>query len=247
MITNSVIVDLVRDLAVNFSPSLLEDFIFAKFPDFDFKNALLTDFCENTRIADLFPEISLLGTTKLADDTIFCVVSARHSGELSDRSSKIKQFDLAKRILSCLSYDAGFFVFYDDSSNFRFSLVFSIYKGTRREFSHWKRFTYFIKKGKPYHTFLRALSELDCSTLGSISDAFSTLPLTKEFYSEIQNWYFWALDSNSVWFPGKSKEDNLIRLITRLIFVWFLKEKDLVPKEIFDINFLKDIIKNFPN
>jgi len=46
---------------------------------------------------------------------------------------------------------------------------------------------------------------------------------------------------DNVEFPddaGKDKEvrnaTSVIRLITRLIFVWFLKEKGLVPDELFD-------------
>lgn len=37
----------------------------------------------------------------------------------------------------------------------------------------------------------------------------------------------------------------MIRLITRLIFTWFLKEKSLVPDELFEPNKLKNILNNF--
>ncbi|MCX8029918.1 MAG: BREX-1 system adenine-specific DNA-methyltransferase PglX, partial [Brevinematales bacterium] len=40
-------------------------------------------------------------------------------------------------------------------------------------------------------------------------------------------------------------EENLIRLLTRLIFVWFLKEKGLIPEEIFDPAFLEGVVKDF--
>jgi adenine-specific DNA-methyltransferase len=63
--------------------------------------------------------------------------------------------------------------------------------------------------------------------------------LNKKFYKELAYWYFWALQE--VEFPKDELKDdktrnpiNVIRLITRLIFVWFLKEKNLVPEEIFD-------------
>jgi adenine-specific DNA-methyltransferase len=63
--------------------------------------------------------------------------------------------------------------------------------------------------------------------------------LNKRFYQELANWYYWAVDT--VTFPrGDSQEDAetrnavaVIRLITRLIFVWFIKEKGLVPDELF--------------
>lgn len=63
--------------------------------------------------------------------------------------------------------------------------------------------------------------------------------LNKKFYKELAYWYFWALQE--VEFPDDELNDdktrnpvNVIRLITRLIFVWFLKEKNLVPDELFN-------------
>ncbi|TAF77841.1 MAG: hypothetical protein EAZ53_01385 [Bacteroidetes bacterium] len=57
---------------------------------------------------------------------------------------------------------------------------------------------------------------------------------------------------NNVSFPDdlEKKEDvrnatNLIRLITRVVFIWFIKEKSLVPNQLFDRNHLKKILKSF--
>ncbi|MDR2345022.1 MAG: Eco57I restriction-modification methylase domain-containing protein [Planctomycetaceae bacterium] len=77
-----------------------------------------------------------------------------------------------------------------------------------------------------------------------------TKELHKRFYKELSDWYFWAV--KHVKFPNDKKinteirnSTNLIRLITRIIFVWFLKEKELIPEKLFDQNELKTIIKNF--
>jgi len=66
-------------------------------------------------------------------------------------------------------------------------------------------------------------------------DVFNVQLLNRNFYKELSAWYFWAL--RQVEFPDdaeKNKEirnsTSVIRLITRLIFVWFLKEKRLSPK-----------------
>ena len=74
-----------------------------------------------------------------------------------------------------------------------------------------------------------------------------TSELNKRFYREIANWYFWAKDR--VTFPAGAGEDvetrnatSVIRLITRLIFVWFLKEKGLVPDDLFNQRKLEDIL-----
>lgn len=62
--------------------------------------------------------------------------------------------------------------------------------------------------------------------------------LNKRFYRDLSNWYFWAREQ--VEFPARTgvtdegnRATNVIRLITRLTFVWFLKERRLVPDELF--------------
>lgn len=92
-------------------------------------------------------------------------------------------------------------------------------------------------------------------------EVFSVNILNKKFYQELSHWYFWAI--NHVKFPSEptlqdahkknAKLDdlikehnatNVIRLLTRLLFTWFIKEKKLVPDELFDLDALqKDILK----
>jgi hypothetical protein len=74
--------------------------------------------------------------------------------------------------------------------------------------------------------------------------------LNKKFFQELANWYFWAMDK--VQFPDdiEKKKDvrnatNLIRLITRVIFIWFIKEKHLVPASLFNEKYLSTILKDF--
>jgi len=86
-------------------------------------------------------------------------------------------------------------------------------------------------------------------------DVFSSKLLTKQFYREIQNWYFWALKSDQhVAFPNaldddsddeKFNSENMIRLITRLIFTWFMKEKHLVNSDLFNPDFLSKALRHF--
>ena len=93
------------------------------------------------------------------------------------------------------------------------------------------------------------------------SEVLDTQTLNKRFYTELSNWYFWAI--KTVVYPGYEMEaargtlftkeeklrehnaKNLIRLLTRLLFVWFIKEKDLIPEELFDEKQIKEIITNF--
>ncbi len=68
--------------------------------------------------------------------------------------------------------------------------------------------------------------------------------LNKEFYKEVSNWYFDAC--KKVIFPkdAKGNQESLIRLITRLMFVWFLKEKGLVPADLFRESEVREILKS---
>ena len=88
-----------------------------------------------------------------------------------------------------------------------------------------------------------------------LMSVFSSELLTRQFYTELQNWYFWAV--KNVQFPNDIEDDkddekynnqNIIRLITRLIFVWFLKRKGLINPAFFDVDELKNILNSFqPN
>ncbi len=68
--------------------------------------------------------------------------------------------------------------------------------------------------------------------------------LNKKFYQEVSYWYLDA--GKKVVFPkdAKSNQDSLIRLITRLMFVWFLKEKKLVPDALFHREDLRGILNS---
>jgi hypothetical protein len=87
-------------------------------------------------------------------------------------------------------------------------------------------------------------------------DAFDVESVTKAFYKELANWYFWARE-HAV-FPKDAKPDadgkpsvHLIRLITRLIFCWFLREKrnpqtgeGLLPDALFDPRHIRELLKD---
>jgi hypothetical protein len=83
-------------------------------------------------------------------------------------------------------------------------------------------------------------------------EVFNISILNKDFYNELFTWYLWA--TRTVTFPKKGISDkdsnvytseSVIRLLTRLIFVWFVKEKRLIPESLFSRQFLTTIIKNF--
>lgn len=83
-------------------------------------------------------------------------------------------------------------------------------------------------------------------------EVFNISTLNKEFYSELFTWYLWAV--KTVKFPNKVSDtrddtvynsENVIRLLTRLIFIWFVKEKKLIPDTLFDKNYLTGVLTKF--
>ncbi|WP_166141587.1 TaqI-like C-terminal specificity domain-containing protein [Methylosinus sp. RM1] len=92
----------------------------------------------------------------------------------------------------------------------------------------------------------RALYDLWLETL-------SAAELNKRFYEELADWFAWASTSAPLAFPkgqGAGEGANeiaLIRLLTRLMFVWFIKEKGLVPEALFDGLSLAKLLKEPPS
>ncbi len=91
------------------------------------------------------------------------------------------------------------------------------------------------------------------TTFAELHDAWrSTLnisELNKKFYRRIADWFYWAVAN--VQYPlapgikdqQESDSINVIRLLTRIIFVWFLREKRLVPDDLFEEKKLEGILK----
>ena len=120
-----------------------------------------------------------------------------------------------------------------------------------------KRYTYLLGEGRGCHTAIKQFGKLKESkqALTDITEAFSVETLTKQFYKDLFEWYQWAIDdSTQVTFPNNittedddrdDVEKKVIRMITRIMFVWFIKQKELVPNRIFDIEYLSTILKEF--
>ncbi len=121
-----------------------------------------------------------------------------------------------------------------------------------------------IRCGKPHSAHLHILSGLAIENLGEKHrptnfrelyeawiKALSIQALNEKFYKELFYWYLYAV--KNVQFPlgggedeGKRNSVAVIRLLTRLIFVWFIKEKGLVPDELFEREKLGALLKSDP-
>jgi hypothetical protein len=180
------------------------------------------------------------------------VVTARVLGDLTERSGKKAQYEKAKKILKdFMKYDAGIFVFSDAAGSFRFSLVYGQAQGTKRVFSNFRRFTYFVSRDQTNKTFYDRVGKCDFASLDVIKDAFSVEKVNKEFYQQIARYYYRLTGKNgykkelvlpSVGEGDERKyEEFAVRLIGRIIFCWFLRHKKssggipLIPREVLSL------------
>ncbi len=170
-------------------------------------------------------------------------------------SVKKRKVGLRQLIKPYLRYlvDAALVVF-DDGDSWRLSFICDL-KG---EDTSPKRYSFvFGDSSNYYNTAVSRFLKLQDTGVDFLmmKEAFSVEALTKEFYNELFGWYQWAVSEDSgIYFPNDTNtaaddfedlDKKIIRLLTRLMFIWFIKQKGLVPDSLFDDNFLKTILKDF--
>ncbi|MDD4847650.1 MAG: Eco57I restriction-modification methylase domain-containing protein [Bacteroidales bacterium] len=199
-----------------------------------------------------------LGSSETLDLVVYEI---KHTSRNDARVTLSKE---AFRMLADEMEDRALVVFVpaDNCDNYRFSFIEITLdlaedsSRVSRKYSNPRRYSYLLGKGIAYYTPNKYLNEKGRVVNDEdLHSRFSVEVLTKEFYKDLFNWYIWAIDSKTeVTFPNNTttQEDDreqidtkIIRLITRLMFVWFIKQKELIPNAIFDEQQLKDILKNF--
>lgn len=195
-----------------------------------------------------------------SSDTLDLVVyEVRHNSKNDARVSLSKE---AFRLLAEEMEDRALVIFVpqDNSDNYRFSLIEITLDAKNdssrvaRNYSNPRRYSYFLGEGIAYYTpnkYLNAKGRVVNSD--DLRSRFSVEVLTKEFYQELSDWYAWAIkiirfpnDLNEKTDDDKFNNESAIRLITRLIFVWFLKQRRLVPDEFFDEQYIAaNLIEGF--
>ncbi|MBU3836853.1 MAG: Eco57I restriction-modification methylase domain-containing protein [Candidatus Phocaeicola faecigallinarum] len=211
-----------------------------------------------------------LGTCESLDLVVYEV---KHSSKNDARVSLSKE---AFRMLADEAKDRALVVFVpeDSNANYRFSFIeitLDIKEDSSKvsyNYSNPRRYSYFLGEGIAYYTPNKYLNEKGrVVSKEDLLSRFSVEVLTKEFYQELSDWYAWAI--KIIRFPNdlskkveerkkteasnenerkndKYNNEGTIRLITRLIFVWFLKQRHLIPDEFFDEKYIADnLIKDF--
>ena len=158
------------------------------------------------------------------------------------------------------NYSSAFMLFhYENDTRWDWRFTFCHKKGSQKEVTDSKRYTFLLGPGQSCRTAANNFNKLyenrDTLDMSKIEEAFSVEALTKQFYRDLFEWYQWAVsDASNITFPNDTAiedddrddiEKKIIRMITRIMFVWFIKQKELVPDRIFDADFLSTILKDF--
>ena len=122
-----------------------------------------------------------------------------------------------------------------------------------------------IRHQNPYRAHLDIIEELSLRNLlswmesnnqpknfDSLLEAWlnklDTEELNRRFYRDLYNWFELAIAEAT--FPKNQaqtipSEEHVIRLITRLLFVWFIKEKNLIADDLFIEHNVGSLLKNY--
>ena len=235
-----------------------------EFVDFLQHKFLPEDFVVETTSIDIERQtkyiraITKLGSSEMLDLVVYEV---RHNSTQDARVGLSKE---AFRFLADEWESRALVLFVPENSdaNYRFSLITIDLNETeegklQRIYSNPRRYSYYLGEGIAYYTPNKYLNNLGRVTNEKdLTERFSVEVLTKAFYQELSDWYAWAV--KIIRFPNKLDDKNdddkynaeaAIRLVTRLIFVWFLKQKQLIPEEFFDEGYIREnLIEDFnPN
>ena len=214
----------------------------------------------NSRLAK---EALSLGKISLSDGETIAVYEVELNDKVDIERNRRGIRDMLTSDWRNMGY-AGAFVFgyRKDESVLRFSYVSETW-GFNKQGEYEKvstdtmRYTYLLGEGRGCRTAIDQFTTLKSSkqTLSDITAAFSVEVLTKQFYNELFDWYLWAVNPTSgISFPNDTAiedddrdniEIKIIRMITRIMFVWFIKQKNLVPNRLFDPEYIYTILKDF--
>ena len=200
-----------------------------------------------------------LGVCKSLDLVVYEVKHTSHN------DARVGLSKDAFRMLAKERQNRALFIFVpeDTNTNYRFSLVeIQLTIGdddtnVTRTYSNPRRYSYYFGEGIACYTPNKYLNELGKVTdVKDLFERFSVEVLTKDFYRELSKWYAWAIkeisfpnDLSTIADDTKYNHIGAIRLITRLIFVWFIKQRGLVPEQFFDEDYIREnLLENFnPN
>lgn len=216
--------ELLQDLIQNFAPSNLNRFLSAANPDFkpiqeDLSHCLDTD--------GYFSDFRKTGHIEFKDGRRLLVATIRSDKEITERTSKKKQYDLGKKVLKGQLYDSGLFLFHNTQGTFRLSFINAQYMGPKRGFTPFRRYTYFVTPEFSNKTFLNQVSRCSFSSIEDILEAFSIEAVSGAFYNEFKPHFdkIAAAVKGQLDIANALKEDFALLFAIRIIFLGFVQKK----------------------
>ena len=179
-----------------------------------------------------------LGKIDFDDGRRLVLLAGEVDKELTSHSGKLKQYEIAKKVLKDGYVDAGIFIFHDDTGHFRFSLITAQY-GAKKEYSNFRRYTYFVTPEPDRNrTFITQISKADFSSIEKILDAFSVEPVTRDFFRDYKRIFEEAEKTITLNWNAEQKRLYTQRFFNRLMFLAFLERKGWL-----NLNGRKDYLK----
>ncbi len=214
--------DIIKSLIEGFSSEKLSNLLRRIAPAFRPDIEPLDDFIKDDWP---FDSAQKLGVIELPGSQTILVGVVHVKRALTSRSSKKTQYELGKRILKAGNHNAGIFAFYDDGGRFRLSLITVTYSGTRRRFSTFRRYTFFVDPDLPNKTFVNQIGRADFSSLENILEAFSLEAVSDAFYQEFKPQYDALADAVQGTQDEQLKQDFALLFVIRTIFLGFVQKK----------------------
>ncbi len=211
------------------SLAVIEDFSVSQFTRFlstacsAFK-PVTEDFGYYLEDADgLFSDFNKIGQIEFPDGQTLIAAAVKVNNELTEQTSKKKQYDLAKKVLKETHDNAGLFLFYDDKGHFRLSLICVQYMGPKREFTNrnFRRYTYFVSPDISNKTFLSQMGKCGFASIDDILEAFSIEAVSNGFYNEFKP----KFDEIAAAVEGLPEIDSNLRENFALLFSWVSSRK----------------------
>lgn len=215
---------ILRELTEGFNQDRLNNFFRNAHPDFRPIDTSYPEYVAEE--PDFLEEVTKVGEIEFDLDEKLLVFQAKTTDDITEKTSKKRQYDLAKRILTVEFADAGIFVFHDERGHFRFSLVVTHYVGTSKKHTPFRRYTYYVDPDKPNKTFLNQIGKADFSGINSILKAFSIEEVSEEFYNDFKP-HFDKIAQNvqGTDVSEDLKQDFALLFIIRVIFLGFVQKK----------------------
>ncbi len=214
----------IDNLIQNISPEIIQDFFKKKISSFRPEKEAL-DYVLKDADMEQFSGLTKLGEAAYDDTNELLVFACHFNGELTARSSKKKQYTIAKNVLKEDFKDGAIFVFYDDEGQFRFSFIRRIYGDKERKYTNWKRYTYFISPNKANKTFRKQINSCSFDSLDAILKAFSIDAVTDDFYNEFKPKFDHIANSIVGDADSGVKKDFALLFVIRTIFIGFVQKR----------------------